>query len=35
MTKKDDKVITSKKDLKKKDKIEITFQDGNIEAEVL
>ena len=33
--KKDDKVITSKKDLKKKDKIEITFQDGNIEAEVL
>lgn len=35
MTKKDDKVITSKKDLKKKDKIEITFQDGNVEAEVL
>ncbi len=35
MTKKDDKVITSKKNLKKKDKIEITFQDGNIEAEVL
>lgn len=35
MTKKDNKVITSKKDLKKKDKIEITFQDGNIEAEVL
>ena len=35
MTKKDDKVITSKKDLKKKDKIEITFQEGNIEAEVL
>lgn len=35
MTKKDDKVITSKQDLKKKDKIEITFQDGNIEAEVL
>ena len=35
MTKKDDKVITSKKDLKKKDKIEITFQDGSVEAEVL
>ncbi len=35
MTKKDNKVITSKKDLKKKDKIEISFQDGNIEAEVL
>ena len=35
MTKKDDKVITSKKDLKKQDKIEITFQDGSIEAEVL
>ena len=35
MTKKDNKVISSSKSLKKKDKIEIEFSDGNIEAEVL
>jgi len=35
MTKKDNKIINSSKSLKKKDKIEIEFSDGNIEAEVL
>ena len=35
ITKKDNKVISSSKSLKKKDKIEIEFSDGNIEAEVL
>ena len=35
MAKKDNKVISSSKSLKKKDKIEIEFSDGNIEAEVL
>ena len=35
MTKKDGKVITSTKEVKKKDKIEITLTDGAINAEVI
>ena len=35
MTKKDDKVITSSKKIKKGDHLEINFSDGSIEAEVL
>ena len=35
MTKKDGKVITKTKDLKKNDKIEITLTDGTVNAEVL
>jgi exodeoxyribonuclease VII large subunit len=35
ITKKDNKVISSSKSLKKKDQIEIEFSDGNIKAEVL
>ena len=35
ITKKDGKVISSSKDLKKKDKLSIEFTDGNIDAEVI
>ena len=35
ITKKDGKVISSSKDLKKKDKLSIEFSDGNIDAEVI
>ena len=35
MTKKDGKVITSTKELKKKDKIELTLTDGTVNAEVI
>ncbi len=35
MTKKDDKVITSSKKIKKGDHLEINFSDGSVEAEVL
>ena len=35
ITKKDNKVINSSKDVKKKDKIDIEFNDGTISAEVL
>lgn len=35
ITKKGNKVITSRKDVKKNDKIEIEFSDGSVEAEVL
>ena len=35
ITKKDNKVINSSKDIKKKDKIDIEFNDGTISAEVL
>ena len=35
ITKKEGKVITSTKDLKKKDKIEVTLTDGTINAEVI
>lgn len=35
MTKKDKKIISSSKSLKKKDQIEIEFSDGNIKAEVI
>ena len=35
ITKKNDQIITSIKELKPKDKIDITLQDGNIQAEVL
>ena len=35
LTKKDDKIINSSKKLKSKDKIEITFYDGEVKAEIL
>ena len=35
MTKVNNKVITSSKDIKKKDVIEVEFTDGTINAEVL
>lgn len=35
ITKKGEKIVTSVKNLKSKDKIEITLQDGNIQAEII
>ena len=35
MTKKENKVITSAKKIKKGDHLEINFQDGSVEAEVV
>lgn len=35
ITKKDNKVISSSKSLKKKDEIELEFSDGSIKAEIL